>query len=149
VPTSPHPLTPSGLCRQRVLCVATAIGGQVIRAGHAIIHERAGEELAAHRVIDTVLAERLADALHDAAMDLALDDHRVQHYADIVDRGVSNEIQLAGIRIDLDLGDMTAAGKGEIHGIEEGGLFQARLQDVERKAVRRKIGGPAPRKMPR
>jgi hypothetical protein len=52
---------------------------QVIRPRHAVIHERAGEELTAHRVIDTVLAERLADALHDAAMDLALDDHRVQH----------------------------------------------------------------------
>ena len=52
---------------------------QVICARNAVIHERAGEELTAHRVIDTVLAERLADALHDAAMDLALDDHRVQH----------------------------------------------------------------------
>src|SRR5215469_3221365 len=28
VPTSPHPLTPSGLCRQRVLSVATVIGGK-------------------------------------------------------------------------------------------------------------------------
>ena len=36
---------------------------------------------------------------------------------------------------------MTAAGKSEIHRIEEGGLFQAGLQDIERKAVRREISG--------
>ena len=35
---------------------------------------------------------------------------------------------------------MTAAGEGKIYRIEEGGLFEAGLQDVERKAVRRKIG---------
>jgi hypothetical protein len=114
---------------------------QVIRTRHAIIHERAGEKLAARRVIDTVLAERLADALHDAAMDLALDDQRVQHHSDIVDCCVGDETQLAGTRIDLDLGDMTAARKGEIHRIVEGGLFEAGLQDVEREAVRREIGG--------
>ena len=73
---------------------------------------RAGEQLSAGRSIDAVLAERLARALHDATMDLTLDDHRVQHHADIVDGGVCDESQLAGIRIDLDLGDMTAARKG-------------------------------------
>jgi hypothetical protein len=73
-------------------------------------------------------------------MDLTFDDHRVQHHADIIDCGVGDERQLAGIRIDLDLSYMTAAGKGEIHRIEEGGLFEARLQDVERKVVRREIG---------
>jgi hypothetical protein len=46
----------------------------------------------------------LADALHDATMDLALDDHWVQHHADIVDCGVGDESQLSGIRVDLDLG---------------------------------------------
>jgi hypothetical protein len=74
-------------------------------------------------------------------MDLTFDDHRVQHHADIIDCAVGDESQLAGIRIDLDLSYMTAAGKGEIHRIEEGGLFEARLQDVERKAVRGEISG--------
>src|SRR6516162_479223 len=72
-------------------------------------------------------------------MDLAFDDHRVEHDADIVDGGVGDEVQLAGLRIYLDLGDMTPAGKSEIHRIIEGGLFEAGLQDVERKAVRREI----------
>jgi hypothetical protein len=35
---------------------------------------------------------------------------------------------------------MTTARKGEIHRVVEGGLFEAGLQDVERKPVRRKIG---------
>src|SRR5215469_3579331 len=73
-------------------------------------------------------------------MNLAFDDHWVQHHADIVDCGVGDEGEIAGLRIDLDLGDMAAARKGEIDRIEEGGLLEAGLQDVERKAVRRKIG---------
>jgi hypothetical protein len=105
VPTSPHPLTPSGLWRHRGALGSHRDRRQVISARHAVIHERAGEDLAARRVIDAVLAKRLADALHYAAMDLALDDHRVQHHADIVDCGVGDESQLAGIRIDLDLPD--------------------------------------------
>src|SRR6516162_11536610 len=112
---------------------------QVICTRHAVIHKRAGEQLSAGRIIDAVLAERLARALHDATMDLTLDDHRVQHDADVVDGGVCDESQLTGVRIDLDLGDMTAAGEGEIHRIEEGGLFEAGLQDVEWKAVRGEI----------
>jgi hypothetical protein len=65
-------------------------------------------------------------------MDLAL--------ADIVDCAVGDDSQLAGIRIDLDLGDMTAAREGEIRRIKEGGVFEAGLQDVERKAVRGELG---------
>ena len=48
--------------------------------------KRAGQQLAA-LVIDAALEQRLADALGDAAMDLALDDHRVDDPADIVDGG--------------------------------------------------------------
>jgi xanthine dehydrogenase molybdopterin-binding subunit B len=40
----------------------------------------------------------------------ALDDHRVQNHADIVDCRVRNECQLAALRIDLDLRDVAAAG---------------------------------------
>lgn len=72
-------------------------------------------------------------------MDLAFDDHRVQHHADIVDCRVGDERQLAGIWIDLDFRDMTAAGKGEIHRIEKGALLEPWLQNIEWKAVRREI----------
>jgi len=87
------------LRRYRDLC-------QVIRPRHPVIHERAGQELPARWVIDAVLTERLADALRNTAMDLALDDHRVQHDADIFDCGVGYERELAGLRVDLDLSDV-------------------------------------------
>jgi hypothetical protein len=45
-----------------------------------------------------------------------------------------DQSQLTGIRIDLNLGDMTAGGKGEIHRIEEGGLFQAAMIEEVRFA---------------
>jgi hypothetical protein len=108
---------------------------QVICTRHAVIHKRTGEQLAAGRVVDAVLSQRLADALHDATMDLALDDHRIQHDADVVDGGVGDESQFAGIRIDLDLGDMTAAGEGEIHRIEE--------SDLSRPGSRMSSGKPS------
>jgi hypothetical protein len=81
---------------------------QVIRPRHAVIQKRAGEELTARRVIHAILAQRLAYPLHDTAMDLAFDDQRVEYHADIVDCGVGDESQLAGIRIDLDLGGGTS-----------------------------------------
>ena len=42
-------------------------------------------------VIGDVLHQGLADALHDAAMELALDQQRVDHVADIVHRGVADQ----------------------------------------------------------
>ena len=68
---------------------------QVIRARHAVIHKRACEKLTTDWVINAMLAQRLAGALHDAAMDLAFDDHRVKHDPDIVDCGVGDERKLA------------------------------------------------------
>ena len=58
--------------------------------------------------------QRLADALGDAAMDLAMDDQRIDGAADIVDRGVVHELDGAGLRIDLDLADMAAIGKARL-----------------------------------
>jgi hypothetical protein len=42
-----------------------------------MVHEGARLELPALVVIDRILVERLADALHQRAVDLALDDKRV------------------------------------------------------------------------
>src|SRR5258708_34189385 len=47
-------------------------------------------------------------------MELALGQERVQHAAEIVDHGVSEDRERAGLRIDLDLGDVTAVGKGRV-----------------------------------
>src|SRR5262249_1023437 len=75
---------------------------EIIGARHAVIHERAAEELTA-RVVDDVLAQRLAEALDDAALDLAFADQRIEHGTDIVDGGIPRHPELACLAIDLDL----------------------------------------------
>src|SRR5262249_57783164 len=75
---------------------------QVVRARHAVVHQRAGHELAV-LVVDGGLAQRLADSLGNPAVHLALDDHRVDHGAEVVDRGPGHDLGVAGLGIDLDL----------------------------------------------
>ena len=58
-----------------------------------------------------VLHQDLADALRDAADDLALQQQRVDHGADVVDHAVAHDLDLAGFRVDLDLADVAPFGK--------------------------------------
>jgi hypothetical protein len=48
----------------------------------------------------------LADALHDAAMRLAVNEERVDDNAEIVDEGVAHDLDDAGIGIDLHFADV-------------------------------------------
>jgi hypothetical protein len=59
-----------------------------------------------------MLKESLANALHDPAMDLALEQERVDGAAEIVDDGVALNYDGAGIGIDLNLDDVAAVGEG-------------------------------------
>ena len=83
-PASPQPFTPIALFLQGTSSGREVEGRHVVGARHGVVHERAGQQLAA-LVVDRTLQQRLADALDDAAMHLALDQHRVQHHAEIVD----------------------------------------------------------------
>ena len=47
-----------------------AKAGAAVGTRHGVVHEAAGDELAALGVVDHLLAQRLADALHRAALDL-------------------------------------------------------------------------------
>ena len=49
-------------------------------------------------------------------MDLALEADRVDHRADIVDHDVADDLERAGIGVDLDLADMAAIGIGVVVG---------------------------------
>ena len=102
-------------------------GGQIIGARHGVIHVACRDQLAGF-VIDGILQKRLADALGNAAMDLALDDHRIDHHPEIIDRREAFDRGHAGIGIDLDLADMHACREGEVRRIVEGALFQAGLE---------------------
>ena len=57
---------------------------QIVGARQRVVHEAAGQQLAGLRVVDAVLDQRLADALREPAMDLALDDHRIDDVAEVV-----------------------------------------------------------------
>jgi hypothetical protein len=63
-------------------------------------------------IIDRAFEKRLADALHDPAMDLSLEQKRVDGAAEIVDDGVAFDGDDTGVGIDLDLDDVAAVGKG-------------------------------------
>ena len=106
--------------------VTTSKHRHIVGARHAVVHVGAGEELAAV-VIDRTLEQRLADALRQPAMDLALDDHRVDDVAEIVDRDEAQDVDDAGRRLDLDLADVGARGIGEVRRVEEGRFLEARL----------------------
>ena len=90
-PASPQPLMPSGFDGRFRRGHVDLERGQIVRARHAVIHERAGDELAI-LVVDRAFEQRLADALRDAAMHLALDDHRIDDGAEIVDRGPCDDL---------------------------------------------------------
>ena len=85
-PASPQPLMPSGFDGAWGDRHVDLERRQVVGARHAVVHERAGDELAV-LVVDGAFEQRLADALGDAAVHLALDDHRVDDRAEVVDRG--------------------------------------------------------------
>ena len=85
--------------------------GEDVHLRHHVVHERAGQELSA-LVVHDVLVEHLADALHDAAERLALEQHVVDHPPAVDHRHVVHDVDYAGIRIDLHFRDMRSAGKG-------------------------------------
>ena len=58
-----------------------------------------------------VFQERLPDPLGDAALRLAVQDQRIDRAPDIIDGGIADDRDMAGLGIDLDLADLRAVGK--------------------------------------
>src|SRR6185437_1355391 len=84
--------------------------------------------------------ERLADPLGDAAMDLTLEEQRVDDDAAVVDGGVALDLDLAGLGIDLELADMAAIGEIGRGRRESSHGFEA---DAERgRPAHRRMGAP-------
>ena len=89
-------------------------------------------------LLGDVLHQRLADPLDDAAMELAVDQQRVDHVPDIVDRGIAHEVDRAGLLVDLDLADVAAVGIGARAAREGAGLEQSGLAPGGSRAARRR-----------
>ena len=78
-PLSLAPLTPSGLLGAGVAMKVVRNAGRSVCPRHGVVQKARGQELSARAIIDDVFRQRLADALRQAAMHLALDDHRIDH----------------------------------------------------------------------
>src|SRR5260221_159214 len=113
--------------------------GHVARPWDAVIAERAGQQLTA-LVVLAAFGERLADALRQAAVHLALDDHRIDDLAEVVHRDKRGDLGFAGVAVDLHLADVGAGREGEIGRVVERVLVQPGLELVERVVVRH-VGG--------
>src|SRR5439155_18216177 len=70
-----------------------------------------------------------------AAHDLALDDHRVDAHAAVVDRDHVQHVPDAGLRVHLDRDDVHGERPGEVGWVVVGGVLQARLPAVGDVAV--------------
>ena len=104
---------------------------QIVRPRHGVVHIGAGEKLPALRIIDRRLAQRLTDPLGEPAMDLALDDHRVHHVAEVVGGVERADLDDAGVGVHLNLAGVGAGGVGEVRRIIERGLLQPRLDRLQ------------------
>ena len=100
-PASPAPLMPSGFSGDGVSRWSISIVGHLGDVRHQEVHERRVEQLPV-LVVGHPLVERAADALRDAAVDLALDDHRVDQRAAVVHDAVAQDRDLGGLRVGLD-----------------------------------------------
>ena len=74
-----------------------------------------------------VFHQNLAGALRDAAMDLAVQQHRIEHGADVVHHAVAHDLDLAGFLVDFQLADVTAVRKVRDRRVVDGGGEQAGL----------------------
>src|SRR3989449_4951700 len=111
---------------------------QVFGVRHGVVHERAGEQLAV-LVVDEALDERLGDALSQASVHLARDDHRADANAAVVDRDEIAQGHVAGLAIHLDDGDVSAERVDELGRAEEVGGLEA-VVDSGRQAGAVRLG---------
>src|SRR5438132_8197620 len=107
-PLSPIPFTSKRVRRGwRLLKLRPDVReGVCVRNG--VIEQGAGQQLAAVAVVANLLVKRLADALDHAAMDLSGGEQRIDDRPGVVDGDVVEDLDHAGVGIDLDISDVHA-----------------------------------------
>ena len=75
-------------------------GGDLGRARHEVVQEGRRERVA-HVVVREVLEQRAADALDDAAGDLAFDNLGVDHRAAVLAHDVTQQLDESCVHVDL------------------------------------------------
>ena len=86
--------------------------------------------------IEAGLEQGLPDPLCRAAVQLPLDDPRIDDASKVIDRPVANERDAARFLVDLDLAQMRAVAERKVWRIIGGGCFQTRLEACQRKVMR-------------
>ena len=81
------------------------------------------------------LPKRLTNPLRQCTMHLPLDNERVHHRANVIDRSIALNTHHAGIRINLDLARLRAVGPGQVDRVVERLLMQCRFH-ARRQVVR-------------
>ena len=109
------------------------VGNELMGARQGVV-EKGGRDELAGAIVEGLLPERLPEAVGNAAVDLARDDHRVDLIAAVVDRDITNHLEFSGLAIDLDNRDVSAEGIGEIGRIVEAGFLESGF-DVLRQVV--------------
>ena len=97
-PDSPMPLAPSGLRGDGVWVRSVSNDRQVAGARDRVGRQRAGHVVAV-LVEGDLLVQRLRDALRDAAVDLALEQHLVVDPARVVDRDVPDRASRSPVSV--------------------------------------------------
>src|SRR4029077_8307310 len=72
---------------------------ELVHRRNEVIDHRAGLQLTGVFVVDDLFVQGLRDALRDAAVDLTLDDHRIDDVAAVVDGDVPLPVDRAGPRV--------------------------------------------------
>ena len=109
----------------------------LVRGRRQIVGE-GGRENSAILVIDDFLEQRVADALRDAAVHLAIGDHRIDDAAGVLRYYELFDLHVPGLHVDFD--DRNVAGIGEgARRIVVAGFRKSRL-DLTLEAMRLRIG---------
>ena len=146
VPDSPMPLAPIGLRGRRCLGVRRLERRQLGRRRHRVVGEVARDRVAVGVVRDD-LVQRLRGALGDPAVLLAADEQRVEDPPAVVDRDVAQQLDLAGLGVDLDERDVATerergVGPVEVELVGEPGFHVGRATRV----VAGRLGQVGPRR---
>src|SRR3954451_8938306 len=88
-------------------------GGRLDGRRQEVVHERAGQ-VVAELVVRDLLVEGRRKAHRQAAVDLAVDDHRVDDVPAVVDGDESADLDLAGALVEIDHADVRAEGEGQV-----------------------------------
>ena len=102
------------------MCTTSTLGSSAARDERVVGEVR--RDRVAVAVVADLLEQRLGGALGDAAVDLALEQHRVEHPAGVVAGDVADQLHLAGLGVDLDHGDVRAERERRPAGLEERGV---------------------------